>query len=97
MLSSASNESHGSELEYFEIAHSETVQPLMDSLKIKPGVQRELARGVTTKDWDWPEVEICIKRNSAEFAGAHAQVAAKIRTLMGKGPLLNGPEEMAIW
>ncbi|KAF8899369.1 RNA dependent RNA polymerase-domain-containing protein [Infundibulicybe gibba] len=47
----------GRDLDPFIIAHSDTVQQLLDKHNISWGVQYELARGITTKAWDWSDIE----------------------------------------
>ncbi|KAF5352350.1 hypothetical protein D9756_006189 [Leucocoprinus leucothites] len=76
------DESLGTNLVPFYIAHSKKAQELMDKLRLSWGVQYELARGVTLQEWSWNEVYNALDQKPMALAGSNADAAVKVRALM---------------
>ncbi|KAG6907475.1 hypothetical protein DXG01_008811 [Tephrocybe rancida] len=73
----------GLDLDAFVIAHDKEVVALMDKEKISWGVQWELARGVTERQWSWAAVKDKIHL----LCGSSSNIAPRVRSMMlGKPP-----------
>lgn len=81
----------GVDLETDFIAHDTRIQALLDKEHISWGVQFELARGVTTSQWTWEQVESKI----GGLTGPSAKAAYRVRSVM-----LNIPQkssDLTLW
>ncbi|KAJ7608165.1 RNA dependent RNA polymerase-domain-containing protein [Roridomyces roridus] len=85
---------HGSALPPYIIAHSKEVQSEFETKGILLGVQWELARGVSRKQWGWADV--LDKMQDFRFKKSNSEVAGKVAAMM-----LGRPEpdviDLALW
>ncbi|PCH34325.1 hypothetical protein WOLCODRAFT_135643 [Wolfiporia cocos MD-104 SS10] len=77
------------------IAHSGTIQKLMDDMRIAWGVQYELARGVCREEWAWHDVT---KSKLEQLTGPNTTAAPRVPSVMNPGSI-SRPSAMdaALW